>query len=285
MGTSYYTAPSDVFVPQVVGEMARTYLYYKLALIGNGFAQEAEAIWNGDGSTVTLPYVTGFSGSSGTLATDGTQVDSQKFSVTSTTASVTAKIISIAMAGATLEDVARDINLYNEMLMQVQQAVAKDVDAALITAAETTALSTTTGGPICYEDIVKAKLNWGDSMNDDACLVVHSTVYADLLKLAQVSTWQNWGGNPVAPSGRVPMIAGLPVFVSDNLTNSTTYTNLIIRRGGLKFAFKRALKVDLKKEKGNDMTYFDWTYRYTTYLKPAPTGRDNAIKLITTANS
>lgn len=274
---SAYTQDANIIQPQVLGDVVATWLYYNSALIGSGAATELTgAMWNAGGSTVTFRKLAGFTAGSATLPTDGTQVDSKNVTMTSYTKTVTNKIVSIAMSNVALEDVTQDVDLYNAVVDQVGSQVRDDVDAALITEACTSTLShDCTGASISYNDIVTAKMKWADkSVIKNPVLVCHSAVYNDLLKLSQVATFNNWGAGPAVQSGAVPYIAGMPVIVSDNVTNADgVYTNLIVDRGALQYAFKRLVTVEVKNQPGNDMHWFDFTYRYVvnmTQSNPLP---------------
>lgn len=268
-----YTQPADVFKPQVLGEMIRAYLFNNVALIGSGHVGELSgAIWNAGGDTVTFRTFAGFSGGSSATPVDGTKIDSQKVTMSSYTKAVVNRMISIAVNKLSIEDVSQDTDLFNEIFVQIGEQVRKDIDLALVTEAETTSLSHTVAGTISYTATVAAKMKWADkTQSADPALIVHSKVYEDLLKLAEVSTYNNWGPNPTVQTGAVPYFCGMPVFVSNNITTVTgtpnTFRNLILDRGSLQFGLKREVEAEIKTEPGTTMRYIDVDYRYVTHLR------------------
>lgn len=280
-----YTTPSDVFAPQRIGQSIKGYIYNNHALSGSGFIGSiAGATWSAGGKQVTFPKYTGFTGGSSANASDGTKVDSKKVTVTSVTADCVSRILSIAVDKATLQDAYTDPDVYNYIINQVGEVVVKELDLALVAEAETsTLLMDADDATIAYDDIIDGLKLWGDKMQQsEAMLVVHSKVYADLLKLAEVKDSAKFG-YATMPNGRVPVIAGCPVYVSDNVTvtdlTSDTYTNLIVRRNAVRFGMRSEVDMEIKTEPGNTMRYLDFDWRYIVDLEQS--AQLGVIKLVT----
>ena len=290
-----YTTPSDVFKPEVLGRAVMGYLYNTNALLGSGYVGSIEgAIWNAGGNTVTFPKVSGIvsNGADGkgssTNAADGTTVESKKFSVTSYTAACVNRILSIAVDKVTLQDSLTNVQLFNAIVTQIAEQVRNEIDLALVAEAETTTLELDADDAVIdYDSVVDALLLWGDKFpRSEAMLVVHSKVYSDVLKTAQIKEASYFGAGTMQ-SARVPVLAGMPVFVSDNVTVTTdgagagidNYTNLIVRRNSLRFGMRQDVEMEIKNQIGNTMRYLDADFRYVVDLEQA--GQLGAIKLLT----
>lgn len=295
-----YTTPSDVFSPQRVGQAIKGYQYNNHAVLGNGYITEIPgAIWQPGGKQITFPKIVGFSGGSSANASDGTQVDSNKVEITSVTADSVSRIKSIAVDKVSLEYCIQEMQLSNgqnttlfdSIMDQLGQLMLDEMDKAFVAEAETTTLgigSTSVPVTISYDQVVNALAQWGDkAARADACLVVHSNIYKQILKLEDLKDAAMFGA-PTQITGQVVYLAGLPVYVSDNITKTTvddgenpdivSYTNLILRRGALRYSMRSDMEVEIKTEKGNTMRYLDADWRYLVDLEQGP--QLGAIKLI-----
>jgi len=288
-----YTTPSDVFSPQVVGQAIKGYLYNNVALLGSGYIGSIPgAVWSAGGNQVTFPKYTGFTATAGVAssanAADGTKVDSKKVTVTTVTADCVNRILSIAVDKVTLQNAYTDMDLYNMIISQIGEQIRNEIDLALITEAATTTLTlgdTTTPVDMTYDNVVDAKMLWGDkAQNADAAMIVHSNSYGEILKLADIKDASKFG-IPTSVAGEVPVLAGMPVFVSDNITfNDSTadsYTNLIVRRNALRFGTRSEAEMEIKTEPGNTMRYLDTDFRYIVDLEQS--AQLGVIKMVTTA--
>lgn len=289
-----YTTPSDVFKPEVLGRAVRGYLYNNNALLGSGYIGDIEgAIWSAGGNTVTFPKITGIQTNgvdgkgSSTNPTNGSKVESKKFGVTSYTAACVSRLLSIAVDKVTFQDSLTSVQLFNAIVMQIAEQVRNEIDSALITEGETTTLSldisAETENTISYDALVDALALWGDKFpRSEAALMVHSDKYADILKLAEIKEASYFGMSTMM-TARVPVLAGLPVFVSDNCTVTDltvdTYTSLIVRRNALRLGMRQDVELEIKTEPGNTMRYLDTDFRYIVDLEQA--AQFGAIKLIT----
>lgn len=285
-----YTTPSDVFKPQAIGQALKGYLYNNLALLASGYVGDIpNAIWSKGGKQVTFPKVMGIvaNGADGKGSSqnkmDGTKVDSKKFSITSVTADAVERILSIAVDKYTLEYAYTDPDLYSAIIQQVGEQVSDEIDKAIVTTAEASTLVVTKTAAITYDAVVEGLGQWGDKMaRADAMLVVHSKVYQDILKIADFKDAAKFGA-PTQITGQVPFLAGLPVFVSDNITTVTgtpnTYRNLIVRRGAVRLGMRSDVAMEIKTEPGNTMRYLDFDWAYVPDL--ASTAQTGVVKLIT----
>ncbi len=246
--------PSDVLRSQVFGNKVLNYLYGHSALLDNPFVREAgEVNWSHGGDTVTFPRVnSALVASDLPINSDITAVDATEITVDSDTATLINKIVAVKINEATYEDVVQAVagmpsDFFDEVASAVGSLLKDVIDKALVTEAVTApaGFTNTTAATITIDSVVNTRLKFGDRINDPAMLVVHSKVYADLLKLTAVSSWNTWGGSPVAVFGQVGQLSGMPVVVSDNVTvvagAPNTYKNIIVRPGGLIFGFKRRM--------------------------------------------
>lgn len=89
---------------------------------------------------------------------------------------------------------------------------------------------------IDYDLVVDGKMLWGDEQSDLACMVIHSKVKGDMLKLKDST------GRPLyvdGNDGQLDRFCGFPVLVSDRLAASSDspakYTTLLLKKGALVF--------------------------------------------------
>jgi len=296
-----FTTPSDVFSPQRVGPSILGYQYANLAILGKGFVVDIPgAIWQPGGKQITFPRVKGFTGESSANPSDGTLVDSDKVEIDSVTADAVSRIKSIAVDKVTLEYCLQELNLsngtkttlYDSIITQLGQLMLNELDKALVAEAETTTLALgTTSVPvtISYDQVVNALALWGDkAARADACLLVHSNVYKQILKLTDLKDAAKFGA-PTQITGQVVFLAGLPVYVSDNITQTTvagtpdivSYTCLILRRGALRYSMRSELDVEIKSQVRSTMRFMDADWRYLVDLEQG--AQLGAIKLIAAA--
>lgn len=291
-----YTTPSDVFSPQRVGQAILGYQNNNLALMANGFVTEIPgAIWQPGGKQITFPRIKGFSTGSVANPSDGSQVDSDKVEMDMVTADAVSRIKSVAVDKVTLEYCLQEMQLSNgtnttlfdSIMTQLGQMMLDELDKAMVAEAETTTLAVgTTGVPVTvsYDQVVNGLALWGDkAARADAALVVHSNTYKQILKLSDLKDAAKFGA-PTMLTGQVVYLAGLPVYVSDNITQTTvgevvSYTNLIVRRGALRYSMRSEMDVEIKTEPRNTMRYLDADWRYLVDLEQGP--RLGVVKLIT----
>lgn len=279
--TAEYTRPQDVFSPEVIGGVIDQRLKNSYALFQTGVVGEVrDATWSEGGRTVTFISKKGFGGNPiQALPEDGSSVQPKRITYGYYTKTAIGRIGSVAMVGTTLEDAAASTNVYNDLVQDMTDWIADDIDNALVTEAYATPdnaaleLKYDGGGTpdaLSYNYLADAVGMWGDKQRKmKPVLIVHSKVFNQMKKLNEVRTLQAFG--PASPlfTGDLFQFQGMPVFVSDNIavvtngggTGVDSYLNLLVQPGALEFGFRRAVKLEEKKTPGNDTTYLDFTYR------------------------
>lgn len=247
------TTVSDVFVPQIATQVATAQFPNELALgiAGAPFVAPfppADAIGQ-EGSTVTFPRWDALGAF--TALTEDVAMTPEAMAVSTDTAVV--QVAGKAVEITDFASLAARGDPSTEAGMQFAKLAARYVDAALVTEAETTALTASPAAVIDWDGIVNALItNWGDrAFRDFGGIVVHSKQYGDILKDTTFQSIADFGA-PVVQTGMVGRIGGFPVYVSDRLTVTAgapdTYTALILKRGALGLKFQRELLVERDRD-------------------------------------
>lgn len=144
-----------------------------------------------------------------------------------------------------------DVNA--ELARQFSLLVARKIDAALITEAETTGLTYQVAATISVSAILDGLQKFGDSQQDVAGIVLHSKQWADLLQSTDFKD-SGYFGEPGGISlksgfGARGTILGYPVYVSDRVTVDTVptpdeYTGLLVKERALGLFYRRRPQVE-----------------------------------------
>jgi hypothetical protein len=284
------TLPGDLFQSQVFTDYIRRYRNATPALYGSPYVIEREVVdWGSGGSTITVPTVTSKLTASDlplTQAEIDAGVVSQKLVMSHKTVPVISKVVPFETTYSALEDVVQRESarfaFEEEVSAQVGEAQRQSADASLIARALTSTLEVACDGTIDERGIALAKAKWGDRLQRDAALVVHSKVYTDLLLLNSVRSAYNFGV-PTLPTGAISSIMGMPVYISDNIpVEGGVYRNLLVARGGLWIAFKRDLTARVVELPG-DRRLIEFTFRYAVDLNTVDNA-DGAVLLLCTSS-
>jgi hypothetical protein len=288
-----YTAPSDVFVPQRVGDIATEINFQKNSLLKSGFISDARDFgYESGGNTVTFPKWTGRGSGAQTLPTTDAAVTPGQFTMSSDTETLKGKIVSFNLLQATLEDIVKMANPNRFMAKVVAADVDEAIQSDIITEAETTTLEYEQEGDgiVNYRGLLRAGIeNWGEKAWDrgNVLAVMHSDVVFDLLQTDEAKKVGDYGGQQTVVSGEIMQIAGKLILPLDSVTTegdgaAKTYTNLIIARDALMFWPKRELEYNEQKKAHSDLWQLWWTVRYGVHLRAdLPLG---VIKYTTTSS-
>lgn len=231
------TKRADLVIPEILEEAVQGEFAGATALNGTGAAIIRPALPSSrGGDKVKVPYF-GLIGEFEDLGTEDDALTPAKITMDDDEATVrhTGKAFEIhdwAQLAASYADP------YAEAARQMREGMQRRFDAALIAEAATSPLLlTATGATFGYNTMVDALTLWGDEQEEQPVLmVVHSKVYADLMKLREGGA----SGAPMltsATDGGLPRFLGVPVRVSDKMTRVAgtpdVFETQIVKRGAL----------------------------------------------------
>lgn len=270
--------PSDLFVPEVVGDIATAILYSKLSFLTSGYVQDGRAsgAYDAGGNTIKFPKFTD-NGTLGaqTLPTDNSAVTPDDITMSYDSEDVVGKIIAYQWTRAAMEDVLRAANVEQFLANVVAEKSGKAIQDSLITTAAATSLTYTEAGDgfVTYNGLLAAGItNWGEyAWDEQPLLVMHSKCVFDLLMTDQAQKLGFYGGQPTVESGKIIQIAGKLIMPLDSVTTSgsgadTVYNNLLIRKNALSFFPKRDLDFNQMAIANSDAWNSWFTFRYATHL-------------------
>jgi hypothetical protein len=277
------TLKTHMFVPEVATQVASAVFPNELALrfAGSPFVRSFPVGALNEGDTVKFPRYSAMSGFS--ALTENLPMTPQLLQTAVDTATVQAAGMAVEVTD--FASLASRGDPSAEIGRQAGRLAAEFVDSALITEAETTALSVTPGATITWDNFVTSLFdNWGDkAFSQVGGVVVHSKVMGDLMKLAEFKTAEAAGVDLAANrNGLIGRLAGLPVYMSDRLTVTSgtpdTYTCLVLKQGSLGLQFQRELLVESDRDILAKNTVVAADVRFAVHLfydNPSP-----ALKLI-----
>lgn len=195
------TTPSDVFKPEVIGDIATDILFKNTPLVNSPFVTNAEGdILGAGGDTVTFPYFdTTTTDIVQNAVTDSrTGVTPSKLHMGSYTETLESKVISFDASKYSFRDVTNRANLMQHMAEVVAQEMRADVQRMLIEKAMGTSIvdtqsyvhGTAASSYLTVDGILKAKADgWGEK-DDDAIvgLLVTPQQWRDLATTTDFKT-------------------------------------------------------------------------------------------------
>jgi len=249
MGT---TLSTDLVVPEILTEAIQAEFAGMRLLAGTGAAVISGTLPANikGGKTVTVPYFNAL-GEMEDIDTEGDALTPEVLSMSEETAVTrhSGKAVELTMWA---QLAAQYADPYAEVARQFRELVERRVDKALLDAAMASLPSDyihdvyNSGSPVTlgYDQMVDARLKWGDEQNDIVLLGTHSKVYGDLLKFKDTTN------RPLLTDpadGSVTRFAGVPVTVSDKNAKSTDtppkYTSIIAKRAALAFWYQGTPRV------------------------------------------
>lgn len=226
------TAITDVFVPEVIGDIATNVLFYKTPILRSGVvANVTNAIFSVGGNTITFPY---FDTATGLVQTNPgatrTGVTPSKVSMNSYEESLKSKIISLDFDKNAMSDVLQSAGLNEHVGEMVASESALDIQSSLILSAEETDLALSILGDttktLNVDAIAQAKMKRGEHADDGIpILFVHTKQATDLMltsdfkTLASAATTAIVKAGASVPPGAIGMIHGAWVVVMDSIRN------------------------------------------------------------------
>ena len=268
--------PGDLFVPEVVGQIATEILYAKTPLLASGYVDDATnaGAFDAGGNTIKFPKFTA-DGALGVqaLPDSASAVTPDEITMSYDSETVVSNIIAYQWTGAALEDALRSANVSGFIAQTVAKKSAAAIQTALLTEAATTSLTFTEDAFVTYKGLLKAKYtNWGEYASDaEPLAIMHSKVVYDLLCTEEAQKTGVYGATPTIESGMITRIAGLRVLALDSVATSgsgasTTYTNILLRPGALSLYTKRALDFSQQQIANSDGWNSWFTFRFATHL-------------------
>ncbi len=251
------TSISNIIDPQVLADQIGAQYPDKLVL-GNSDLVEINGTFplGSPGTKFTLPFwkrIGAFAAiSEGTPMTTG-----------AVEAGVEKAIVQRAGGAYAAYDTAQLVSIADpvaEIASQIARRAAEYVDAALVVEAEKTPnshdISAVSSGLVDQNTFLEATvLKMGDNyeeMLSGGVIFMHSKVFNDLAKTGAIqNNYQS--GMDVLRTGRVPMISGMPIKVTDRATKTTVssvnyYNSYIIGPKSLALFYQRAVQVEFDRD-------------------------------------
>ena len=248
------TLTADVIVPEVLADIVEADFAGNL-VIGdprNRMTFVNDELLITGGNTVKIPNWDAIADLES--LTENTALVPVKISQSSAAASVNGYGKMVDIDDFALLAMTGDVNA--ELARQFSRLVARKLDAALITEAETTGLSHTVAASISVAAIIDALAKFGDSQADVVGIILHSKQWGDLLQSADFKD-SGYFGEPGGISlqsgfGARGTILGHPVYVSDRVTVNTVptpdeYTALIVKERALGLFYRRRPQVEIAR--------------------------------------
>lgn len=268
------TTPGDIWVPDVVGELAVAQVFEKVALLQTGFIGDARAtaIRDGAGTAVLFPYIENTTTNRGVQANarTGSAVTPDEMTITYESASIVDKIVSYETDEKARRMIAQmaDPNAY--MAGVVQKKMAAHIQQALITAgAAGSQIYTDPANKISIQGLKKAMItSWGDKAFEERPLIVtHSHVQFDFDTSTEVIQSGVYG-TPGIDQIEVRYCAGMYFVTIDQIPSSNSvYSNLILRQGALELWMDpRGQGSGEQRVAGTTAYISDWWFEYATHI-------------------
>lgn len=236
------TTNSDVFIPEVVADIATDILFKKAKLLNSPYVADGrpQLIMDG-GDTMTFPtWSTETDGIVQNQTSTRTGVTPSKVQMSSYTEATNDKIISIDMLKKTRQDIARMANPNAHIADLVARESRAEIQRSLIAKAEGTSLSHSIysgsgADGLTVDSIIDAKLQWGEYADDGIPgLFVHTNQFAHLAKTDDfktlgTATTNNAIVNAAAQQGAVAMVHGVLIMLLDSITTKGGTVSSITR--------------------------------------------------------
>ena len=235
------TTTADLFIPEIVAETVQGFVAAgKTALISSGAAIIKMGMPDGRGKvgdSIKIPYFNSI-GEFEDVASDGDPVAA----IAKLTQSNESAIVRHArkVAEITERAAANSDDPVGEISRQLAEGAIRRLDRALLDAAgNATGLASYTfdgtAATIGYDAVINARQLLGDESEEWAAMVVHSKVYADMLKLKDGQSRPLLLEN--AFSNNSATFLGMNIIVSDRATvvagSPDIYESLLCKKGSL----------------------------------------------------
>jgi len=289
------TSIADLIIPEVVGDIASALMVDKTALVGSGVASpdyENVDIREG-GEFCKIPFWNEVAGEDEVLV-EGSALTPDKITMGEDIGVVLHR--GKAWSAYTLARIVSGKDPNRAVGEQLANFWGKRYDATLISV-----LNGAFSGPLASTHVldvsaapdsgdypvtpdpthfVDAMALLGDNMSEAfEVIIMHSHVYAVLLKQGLIEFGQTVMGQRVIETGELPTFLGRRVIVSDNCpveeyvidtTNNTTgkrYTTFIAGRGVMYFGFQRDLAIETDKDILAQEEFLVTTAHFCAHLK------------------
>lgn len=229
------TAITDLFVPEVIGDLATNILFKKTPLLRSGVvANVTNAIFSAGGNTITFPY---FSTTTTSLVQTNpgatrTGVTATNVTMSSYDETLKSKIISLDFDKNAMADVLQSAGLNEHVAEIVAKESSLDIQNSLVLSAEETDLSLSILGDsektLNVDAILAAKMKRGEYAGDGTpILFVHTKQATDLMltddfkTLATAATTSLVIAGTQAPPGAIGMVHGVWIVPMDSIRNQS----------------------------------------------------------------
>lgn len=260
VSTSTGTYLSNLFNPQVVGDMLNTKLADAIKLAP--LATIYNNLEGRPGNTVTLPYYS-YIGDASVVA-EGADVSISQLKEQTKT--------------VTIKKVAKGVQLTDEAVlsgygdpigqatMQMALAIASAIDNDLLAALNGNEVVHEITAKMTPDDIADALILFGEDIDGEKALLTDATGYATLRKTDDWIPGTEIGADMII-RGTVGMIHGCQVVVTNRIKESTNVTNYhIVKPGALAIYMKRDTLVEVDRDIINKSTVMTADKHFATYL-------------------
>ncbi len=281
--------PSEVFSPEIVGEVAVDITMEKTDLLTTGFVGDARetAVVDGYNDTIQFPYVEEVA-TNAFVQTDpesGASVDGDNLNIKYDSASVSPKIIAFTMKQSDLRKMQQTLDPSAFMAGLVQQKARAHIQTILLATGASTALAKASvysepTGQASWDGLMKASVtNWGEKAWDGAhLLVAHSSVVYDLVTSDEAKKKGFY--DPSVPgtisSGRLLNFAGKFILPLDSVAkvggagaDKDFYKNLILQPGALLVYMRDEMEYHEQILRNSTIWDIWWSFSFASYLRRA----------------
>jgi hypothetical protein len=248
------TQISDIINPEVLGDQVSA-KFPDMLVLGNSSLVEVDTEFplGSPGTQFKMPFWKRI-GAFGSM-TEGAALTPGKI-----TADAEFAIVQRAGAAYEVYDTAALVSKSDpvgEVADQIARRAAEFVDNAIVVTGcdATPNVSDASTGTITVNTVIAALLKLGDNYSKllaGGALIMHSKVYGDLVQLGVIQN-QYQSGMDFLKTGVVPTLLGLPIMISDRVTQVTVssvvhYNTYIVGPGALALFYQRAVRVEFDRD-------------------------------------
>jgi len=265
-------------------EMVAAELKYKSVLVSSGLAlptyQGISVDKNLNGTTIEVPKFTELTGAEAIMA-EGATVAVDKIGTFKDIAVICNRTKAFGIEKLSEWVAHGGDKALKEIVSQVSSYVAQRIDVAGLNALKgvfansavisshvnDVAVSTGTAIPVTTENTLDTMLKLGENMEELSLMIMHSKVFADLLKIG-VAQWEAGGSDSSPKTAKFGTFLGKRVIVSDNVPVDTTtpsyyeHQSYIAKPGAMWIGMNREVEItpfhnELQHQKG---ILLDWSF-------------------------
>lgn len=253
------TRITDLIIPQVVAEVASAVIVDKTAIVRSGVATgdyNNVDITSG-GHFIRVPFWNSLDGQDEVIQ-EGQSLTPDKITQAEDIGVICHR--GKAWSASELARIVSGHDITKAIGEQLGLFWAKRYDEALISvlkgalpSSHILDVTATTNPNMSIQNLIDAMNLIGDNANEFTTIIMHSKVYADLLKNNLVQFGQSTLSNVILERGDIPTVLGRRIIVSDsvpveNTATGKVYTTYIAQNGAMYLGFQAELKVETDRD-------------------------------------